>query len=172
MKQLRLAVLASLCVLLLAATAMAYGPHDENCAECHSIHVAKGANLAAVAAPQEKYPTTGEALKGSDAFCMGCHNKGTGIMPVDLHKTHPVGVTPKKARVPAGNLSAGGTFGCMSCHDPHPANPNYKYLVVDTRNGKEMGKFCSYCHPSQAAPAGAAPASKPAATAPAAPKKK
>lgn len=110
----------------------------------------KGEKLPTVNLSQDKYKT-GETVKGTDAFCLGCHNKHVGILPVDLHKTHPVGITPKKAKVPSSNLTADGMFGCTSSHDPHPSNPNYKYLVVDTNGGKNMGKFCSYCHPAQAA---------------------
>ena len=163
----KLFVFSILCVSILffSKQGLSYGPHDENCVECHSIHQAKGEKLPAVNLSQDKYKT-GETVKGIDAFCLGCHNKNVGILPVDLHKTHPVGVTPKKAKVPSSNLTADGTFGCMSCHDPHPSNPNYKYLVVDTNSGKNMGKFCSYCHPAQAAfskaesPAPASPATK------------
>lgn len=146
----------------------AFGPHDENCIECHSVHQAKGSKLAAVAPTNEKY-LTGEPVKGVDAFCLGCHNKNVGIMPIEMHKTHPVGVTPKKAKVPSTNLTADGMFTCASCHDPHPSNPNYKYLIIDTKGGKDLGKFCSYCHPAQA-PAVRAEAT-PATPAPA-PKKK
>ncbi len=160
-------LLAVLCLSLLVVTnrAYSYGPHDENCVECHSIHMAKGDKLPAVNLSTEKYKT-GETVKGTDAFCLGCHNKNVGIMPVDLQKTHPVGIKPNKAKVPTANLAADGMFGCMSCHDPHPSNPNYKYLVVDTNGGKNMGKFCSYCHPAQASSgAPAAPAAAPAAPA-------
>ncbi|MCX7770302.1 MAG: cytochrome C [Proteobacteria bacterium] len=156
-------------MFIIANNGYAFGPHDENCIECHSVHQAKAPKLAAVAATGEKY-LTGEPVKGVDAFCLGCHNKNVGIMPVEMHKTHPVGVTPKKAKVPPTNLSAEGIFTCTSCHDPHPSNPNYKYLILDTKGGKDLGKFCAYCHPAQAPAvrAEAAPASAPAT----APKKK
>lgn len=151
MKRLVFPAFFCLCASLLISTPlMAYGPHDENCAECHSIHMAKGEKLPAVNLSQDKYPLTGETVKGTDGFCLGCHNKNIGIMPVELTKTHPVGISPRKAKVPSSSLTAAGTLACMSCHDPHPSNPNYKYLVVDTGGGKGMGKFCSYCHPAQA----------------------
>lgn len=162
MRNLLIVAFVCLCVLALSKNGMSYGPHDENCIECHSIHMAKGAKLAAVNLSGEKNPQTGETLKGTDGFCLGCHNKALGIMPVELVKSHPVSVVPKKAKVPAQNLGKDGLFGCMSCHDPHPSNPNYKYLVVDTKGGKDLGAFCSYCHPAQFAPksAGTAPAKK------------
>jgi hypothetical protein len=167
MKKLLLIGFVCLCVMAISKQGMAYGPHDENCAECHSIHASKGEHLPAVNLSQEKY-LSGETVKGTDAFCLGCHNAKIGIMPIALTKTHPVGITPKKAKVPASSLSASGLFHCMGCHDPHPANPNYKYLVVDTNGGKTMGKFCNYCHPAQAGVGEAkAPAPKPAAPAPA-----
>ncbi len=173
MKKVIFLAFSAILVLLIANLSFAYGPHDENCVECHSIHQSKGEKLPAVYDTKEKY-TTGEALKPVDAFCIGCHNKNTGIMPIEIHKTHPVGVAPKKAKV-AADLLRGGSFVCVSCHDPHPSNPNYKYLIVDTDNGKNLGKFCNYCHPAQAAPASApkpsAPAAAPAAPA-TAPKKK
>lgn len=167
MKNLFLIGFICLSILAISNQSMAYGPHDENCAECHSIHMSKGEKLPAVNLSQDKY-LSGETVKGTDGFCLGCHNAKVGIMPIALTKTHPVGVTPKKAKVPSSNLSGSGMFGCMSCHDPHPSNPNYKYLVVDTSGGKNMGKFCSYCHPAQAstgkteAPAKPAPKAAPA----------
>lgn len=165
MKKVLFLAVISLSLLLFNKAGFSYGPHDENCVECHSIHMAKGDKLPAVNLSQDKYKT-GETVKGTDAFCLGCHNKNVGIAPIDLHKTHPVGMTPKKARVPSSNLSADGTFGCIGCHDPHPSNPNYKYLVVDTNGGKNMGKFCAYCHPAQASSSSPAstPAAAPAAT--------
>lgn len=165
MKKVLLFVFITVAMVMINGKGYAYGPHDENCIECHSIHQAKGEKLPAITPSQEKY-VTGEVVKGTDAFCLGCHNKNIGIMPIELHKTHPVGITPKKAKVPTANLTANGLFVCTSCHDPHPSNPNYKYLVIDTKGGKELGKFCRYCHPAQAAPV------KAEAKTPAAPKKK
>lgn len=171
MKKVLFLTLSVIFVLSIANISFAYGPHDENCVECHSIHQAKGESLPAVYNTTEKY-TTGEALKSVDAFCIGCHNKNTGIMPIEIHKTHPVGVAPKKAKVPADYLRK-GTFVCVSCHDPHPSNPNYKYLIIDTNGGKNLGKFCGFCHPAQVSPAEAPkPASAPASAPATAPKKK
>ncbi|MCX7991899.1 MAG: cytochrome C, partial [Proteobacteria bacterium] len=120
MKKVLFPVLTALIVLFAVNVSFAYGPHDENCVECHSIHQSKGESLPAVYNTTEKYGT-GEALKSVDAFCIGCHNKNTGIMPIEIHKTHPVGVAPKKAKVPADYLRK-GVFVCVSCHDPHPSN--------------------------------------------------
>jgi predicted CXXCH cytochrome family protein len=38
----------------------------------------------------------------------------------------------------------------MGCHDPHPSNPNYKYLRVDTAKGSKIDAFCAVCHPVKA----------------------
>ncbi len=138
-------------VLGLAGTALAYGPHDPNCVECHSIHTAKGKAILAVAPnTQEKNPATGAGAAGDQALCLGCHNEDQGIMPIHLSSTHPVGMKPNKVKVPAELLRDDGTLGCASCHNPHPSNPNYKYLQGTVAKGSELGKFCAMCHPAQA----------------------
>ena len=38
----------------------------------------------------------------------------------------------------------------MGRHDPHPSNPYYKYLRVDTNKGAKMDNFCAACHPIKA----------------------
>ena len=43
----------------------------------------------------------------------------------------------------------GGRFECVSCHDPHPSNPNAKYLRVDTKS-QSMDAFCGVCHSAKA----------------------
>lgn len=142
---------AGLVVGLAAAPALAYGPHDPNCVECHSIHAAKGKAILAVAPNNaEKNPATGAGAAGDVALCLGCHNESEGIMPIALMSTHPVGMKPNKVSVPADLLKKDGTLGCMSCHDPHPANPNYKYLQGNVAKGSDVGKFCASCHPAQA----------------------
>ena len=37
----------------------------------------------------------------------------------------------------------------MSCHDPHPSNPNFQYLQGSVKNLGDMGKFCAMCHEAQ-----------------------
>jgi predicted CXXCH cytochrome family protein len=67
--------------------------------------------------------------------------------------SHPYGlasVDPKIAKVPPELLREGGRFECLGCHDPHPSNPNYKYLRVDTAKGSKMDAFCAVCHPVKA----------------------
>jgi len=186
---------------LAPAAALAAGGHDGvGCTGCHSIHNAKGEIIFAVPA-NTKYvnPKTNQAFTGTTALCLGCHQDsdkgGQGYAAVSQHVSHPFGVksvNPKVAKVPGELLGEGGQFGCLGCHDPHPSNPYFKYLRVDTgAKGQGMDKFCAVCHsikadqavasqkaalftsmdetgnrvlaPADAKPAGAAPA-KPAAT--------
>ncbi len=140
-------IITALVLGLGAPMALAYGPHDPNCVECHSIHYAKGqAILAVTPYTSEKNPATGKGASGDAALCLGCHNEDEGIVPIHLGSTHPVGMKPNKVKVPADLLRKDGTLGCTSCHDPHPSNPNYKYLQGSVAKGTELGKFCALCH--------------------------
>ncbi len=163
MKRLAAAVL----VLGLATPVLAYGPHDPNCVECHSIHAAKGKAILAVSPnTKEKNPGTGAGAAGDQALCLGCHNEDQGIMPIHLSSTHPVGVKPNKVKVPGEMLRDDGTLGCASCHNPHPSNPNYKYLQGSVSKGSELGKFCALCHADKADTGAFSKATAPAAAAP------
>jgi predicted CXXCH cytochrome family protein len=168
------AVAAAVLALGVAASgAFAYGPHDPNCVECHSIHKAKGKGILAVAPlTKEKNPATGNQAAGDVALCLGCHNEEQGIMPISLMVTHPVGMKPNKVKVPAELLKADGTLGCMSCHNPHPSNPNYKYLQGQVSKSGEVGKFCSLCHSEQVDQSSFGKAAAPAKAPAAAPTKK
>lgn len=182
--------------LAVPAVVFAAGAHEGlNCVGCHAIHTAKGEIIFAVE-PNKKpvSPKTKKSFSGVTALCLGCHetieNGGMGIAPVPASHSHPygVGVNPKIANVPS-ELMRDGKFECIACHDPHPSNPNFKYLRVDTARGGKMGDFCAMCHASKAGSVpgnlkifdsmderrGAAPAAAPSASpaaAPAAPKKK
>lgn len=150
-------------VLASVAFSFAFGPHDDDCVECHSIHYAQGNKIIGVKPLTTlKNPATGKNLGGNSTLCLGCHNEDEGIIPIDLKKTHPVGMKPKDVKVPANALAPDGTLVCRSCHDPHPSNPNYAYLVANTSGGKKLGKFCEVCHADKREPA----------KKPAAPKKK
>ncbi|MDF1524719.1 MAG: cytochrome c3 family protein [bacterium] len=139
--------IAALAILASPTVIYAAGPHDNDCTECHSLHDTQGNFSFGVAPNQsEKYTATGQTVSGTDALCLGCHNEDEGIMPIHLTKSHPVGVKPKKAFVPQEVLGNNGELTCGSCHDPHPSNPNYKYLRVGTNDGRKMGAFCAYCH--------------------------
>ncbi|GAB4488327.1 MAG: hypothetical protein OHK006_18610 [Thermodesulfovibrionales bacterium] len=177
--------------LAVPAVVFAAGAHEGlNCVGCHGIHNAKGDIIFAVE-PNKKSlnPRTKQPFTGVTALCLGCHETidkgGMGIAAVSASHSHPYGVSPnaKVANVPAEFLRD-GKLECVGCHDPHPSNPNYKYLRVDTAKGGKMGEFCGMCHASKAgsAPgkmkvfdsmderqAGSQPAAAPA---PAAPKKK
>jgi predicted CXXCH cytochrome family protein len=186
----------------LPMSALAAGGHDSvGCTGCHAIHTAKDKIIFAVKAnTQTLNPKTKQPYTGTTALCLGCHEEsskgGQGYAPISGHMSHPYGlasVDPKIAKVPPELLREGGRFECMGCHDPHPSNPYYKYLRVDTAKGSKIDAFCAVCHPVKAdaaasekvvlftsmdetgsralAPAGSAPAKAPAA-APAAAKKK
>ncbi len=140
-------------ILLMATTAFAAGPHDMECMECHSTHYAKGdyavgVNLFRRQPGSYPYP---RQIADIDALCLGCHNEEEGILPVNMHTTHPTGVTPTYTKVPR-QLLKDGIFTCVSCHNPHPSNANYKYLILPTSEGGNMGTFCAKCHPNQSDP--------------------
>ncbi len=146
-------------ILTLAVPALVYaaGAHDGlNCVGCHGIHNAKGDIIFAVE-PNKKAvnPKTNQPFTGITALCLGCHETidrgGMGIAAVSAKHSHPYGVkaNPKVAAVPDVFLR-NGNLDCVGCHDPHPSNPNYKYLRVDTAKGAKMGDFCAMCHASKA----------------------
>lgn len=139
---------AALTLGLAVPASFAYGPHDPNCVECHSIHQAKGSVILAVAPNiNEKNPKTGKGAAGVQSLCLGCHNDDEGIIPIKLMQTHPVGMKPNKVKVPADRLAADGTLTCTSCHNPHPSNSNYKYIWADgVPKAAQIGKFCAICH--------------------------
>ena len=144
------AALLAISVGIGATSALAAGPHDSNCVSCHSVHYAKG-NF--IIGPQPntnmENPATSAKTVGIDALCLGCHNDAEGIMPIHLSTTHPVGIAPTYVKVPE-KLLRDGKLSCISCHNPHPSNPNHKYLVADTKKGNNMGVFCAVCHAEQA----------------------
>jgi predicted CXXCH cytochrome family protein len=132
-------ILLAAAVVMASGYALAFGPHDNNCTDCHSLHYAKGKAIIGVS-------PKGEGEKSDIPLCLGCHNKEEGIMPIIISATHPVGGKPVKVKVPSDLLRADGTMGCSSCHDPHPSNPNYKYLQGEVKKSGELGKFCAMCH--------------------------
>jgi predicted CXXCH cytochrome family protein len=158
MVQLRLFGIA-IFALVVPAFAFAAGAHDGlNCVGCHSIHAAKSDIIFGVE-PNKKAvnPKTKQPFAGVTALCLGCHETiergGMGIAPVSATHSHPYGVSPnaKVANVPDA-LIRDGKLECVGCHDPHPSNPNYKYLRVDTVKGGKMTDFCAMCHSSKADP--------------------
>ena len=151
---LALAVLAAL-----PLSAFAAGSHDAvGCVGCHAIHTAKDQIIFAVTANKQVVnPKTKQPYSGTTALCLGCHEEsakgGQGYAPINAHMSHPYGlaaVDSKIAKVPGELLREGGRFECLGCHDPHPSNPYYKYLRVDTAKGSKMDAFCAVCHPIKA----------------------
>jgi len=151
------AVIMSLGLVLITATASyAAGAHgDLQCVGCHNVHDAKGPFIFDVAPAVNAMPKDSVDPKDSiAALCLGCHGNpdkgGMGILEIDAHKSHPWGkrINKKVAKVP-DELLRNGVMDCVSCHDPHPSNPNYKYLRVDTKKGTEMRMFCILCHPAK-----------------------
>jgi predicted CXXCH cytochrome family protein len=151
----------AVCVFVLSMVSLSWaaGAHDGLlCTGCHGIHTAKGEIIFAVE-PNKKAinPRTKQPNSGTTALCLGCHENpdkgGMGIMPVSGHMSHPFGISPntKVAVVPAAFLRD-GKLECVGCHDPHPSNPYYKYLRVDTSKGSKMSDFCAMCHASKADP--------------------
>lgn len=151
--------------LLLPLSVFAAGGHDGlSCTGCHSIHDAKDDLIFAVKANKKDInPRTKQPFSTSTALCLGCHQSpekgGMGIAPISAHISHPYGIRgidPKTARVNS-SLLRDGNFECVSCHDPHPSNPNYRYLRIDTAKGSKMENFCAACHPMKADPKTATP---------------
>jgi predicted CXXCH cytochrome family protein len=154
-------LLAVAAASLLPVSALAAGGHDAvGCVGCHSIHTAKGSMIFAVQPNKQALnPKTKQPYTGTTALCLSCHEEsskgGQGYAPVSGHISHPYGlaqVNEKVAKVPTELLREGGRFECLGCHDPHPSNPYYKYLRVDTDKGQKMDAFCAICHPIKAEP--------------------
>ena len=145
--------LAVLTLTLVPAASLAAGGHE--LVGCSGCHLRKGGPFPV----NTKYldPRTNLPYTGTTAICLGCHQDedkgGQGYAPVSRHISHPFGlasVNPKVARVPE-DMMRGGRFECMSCHDPHPSNPNYKYLRANVgAKGQDMDRFCAKCHASKA----------------------
>ncbi len=148
-----------LVLLVVPVVVFAAGAHDGlSCTGCHALHTAKDSMYIFAVESNKKdiNPRTKTAYSGISALCLGCHQTpekgGQGMTPIVGHVSHPYGlsaINSKIARV-SQDLLRDGKFECVSCHDPHPSNTNYKYLRVDTANGSNMEKFCASCHPMKA----------------------
>ena len=158
MRRLALAV-----ALLAPAAALALGGHDEvGCGGCHSMHAVKAEILSAVA-PNRKMVDykNNQPHQPITALCLACHAEpsegGRGLGSIANHLGHPFSrekVNARLAKVPE-ELLRDGHFECVSCHDPHPSNPNYRYLrVAATGKAPSMSEFCAVCHPGKADPNG------------------
>jgi hypothetical protein len=148
-------------IVTLPTAALSSGGHEKiGCSGCHSMHAGKGELLSAVAANRKMVnPKTGRAHEPITALCLACHadpaDGGKGIASVANHLGHPFSTTtpnPRLAKVPE-SLLRDGHFECVSCHDPHPSNPNYRYLrVTASDKAPSMSVFCGICHPRKADP--------------------
>lgn len=148
------------------ALAVARGGHDGiGCAGCHSMHAARGEDLFALP-PNTKLldPRTDRPNLTKSALCLSCHadvsDGGRGLAPASRHFNHPFSVekpNPRLAQVPPA-LLRDGRFECIGCHDPHPSNPNYRYLRIPVTRSPTLVELCEVCHP-RTAPAGARAAS-------------
>ncbi|MGB8932111.1 MAG: cytochrome c3 family protein [Anaeromyxobacteraceae bacterium] len=158
--------LAIALVVAAPVAARGLGGHDKiGCTGCHSMHAAKGEELYAVAPNQKMLnPKTQRPHSPVTQFCLACHapteEGGKGLGSVANHLGHPFSaeaVNPRLAKVPA-ELLRDGQFECVACHDPHPSNPNYRYLrVASGKQAPAMTVFCVVCHPGKAGPAKAPP---------------
>ncbi len=159
MKRNIILLLVAFLLCLVPVMVFAAGAHDGlECTGCHALHTAKDGKLIFAVEENRKdvSPRTKQPYGGVTALCLGCHDTsdkgGQDIKPIVAHMSHPFGLTsvnPKVAQVPS-ELLRDGRFECVSCHDPHPSNTNYKYLRVDTANGAKMSSFCAVCHPAKA----------------------
>ena len=165
MKRALIFLFAAVMMVSLPVAAIAAGAHDDlTCNGCHALHSAKDNKLIFAVESNKKdvNPKTKQPYGGITALCLGCHQApesgGQGIKPIAGHMSHPYGlssINPKVAQVPS-ELLRDGKFECVSCHDPHPSNTNYKYLRIDTANGAKLDVFCATCHPMKADPKSAA----------------
>jgi hypothetical protein len=119
-------------ILLIPVVSFAAGLHESlSCNGCHGIHTAMDDIIFSVEANKtEINPITKKPYSGVTALCLGCH---TAVMPVFGKSSHPYGIKPKsKIAAVSKDLLRNGMLGCVGCHDPHPSNPNFKYLRVST----------------------------------------
>ncbi len=153
-----LVIFIAVAFLAIPAAAIAAGGHDAlSCTGCHSLHKAKTSSFILAVEPNTKdlNPKTKKPYTGTTAICLGCHQTpekgGHGMTAINAGTSHPFdisSVNPKVAQVP-GQFLVNGRFECTSCHDPHPSNPNRKYLRVDAGGGANMENFCAACHASK-----------------------
>lgn len=148
-----------LVLVLFPSFALAGGHDPLRCVGCHSMHDAKGNMIFAVKPNISQNPLTKKAYSGTTSLCLGCHDKsdhgGIGVMPLGMSHPFDVSPDPKMARVPK-ELLRDGKLDCMGCHEPHPSNPNPKYLRVDVSTKEGMESFCAVCHSAKGKSGGSA----------------
>jgi hypothetical protein len=123
----------------------AFGGGHEDCNLCHKDSKRKEYELIVKPNVTIINPTTKKPYGKMDALCISsCHN-------VHVKYSHPVGIVPsrKETNIPKEALNFSGQKGeitCLSCHDPHPENKNYKYLRWPPENKWNLSWFCLNCH--------------------------
>ncbi len=134
--------------MLTVFPASAYSGGHEDCNICHKDTEEYALKPGSVIIN----PTTGKPYGRVDTLCVSCH---------EFHSksSHPVGIVPNpdKVDVPREALEFKGQEGkisCLSCHNPHPKNTNYKYLRWPPENVWNLSQFCTICHTSERAPEG------------------
>lgn len=131
------------------------GAHAD-CTLCHSVHNGHQEILfTEIPNKTTINPRTGKSMKRIGSLCLACHAAepdGTGYLVVELSQTHPVGISPKKAKLP--DMSKGfpgeeNDITCLSCHDQHPRNNNFKYLRWSVKGTYYLNTMCQECHPEK-----------------------
>jgi hypothetical protein len=123
---------------------LVYTKGHEDCKLCHKNAKEKKYEFIVEADTKTINPTTDKPYGKADSFCISCHK---------LHSitSHPVGIVPnaEKVTVPEDALGYSGQekeITCLSCHNPHPENKNYKYLRWPPENEFNLAQFCLNCH--------------------------
>jgi hypothetical protein len=127
-----------------------YGGGHDDCNICHKNAKEKKYEFIIKIDTNLFNPFTNKPYGKLDAFCLSCHK-------LTSKTSHPVGIVPnpKKMNVPKEALGFSGQekeISCLSCHNPHPDNKNYKYLRWPPENIWNLAQFCLNCHPSKGGP--------------------
>ena len=122
----------------------AYGEKShENCNLCHKDVSGENYKLLVDTNSKAINPSTDKAYGRIDSLCVSCHD-------LKSKTSHPVGVIPTgEVDVPTEALGFPGQedkISCLSCHNPHPENANYKYLRWPPENQYNLAQFCLSCH--------------------------
>ncbi len=122
------------------------GYKHKRCGMCHSV-VDRGILQPFVEQKTDRInPFTGKPFERIEAICTTCHSS--------LHLAHPVGIIPNPEKVVLPPEAKGfkgeeDCLTCMSCHDWHPTNNNYKYLRWPVTDEEDLNRFCLNCHTGQ-----------------------
>jgi predicted CXXCH cytochrome family protein len=113
-----------------------------SCLSCHRAHAGR--------------PGTPQLTAPREALCLYCHPAQNALVPEGAAPgSHPVSVKPKRARIDAAFIKAGGTTGpggeisCTTCHRAHGGSAGTPGLVLSRATYS-----CLLCHTREAAIAG------------------